>query len=578
MNEDNKLIIYQVFTRLFGNNHTHLVHNGSLAENGCGKMADFTGKALEEIKRLGATHIWYTGIIEHATQTDYRRYNIRPDHPAVVKGKAGSPYAIKDYYDVDPDLAKDVPGRMKEFENLVQRTHRAGLKVILDFVPNHVARQYSSDAQPDGSTGLGANDDPKQAFSPYNNFYYIPDIPLQCQFDMKGNADDPYQEFPAKATGNNRFDAYPNITDWYETVKLNYGVDYLNGGTCHFDPIPDTWHKMLDILLFWAGKNIDGFRCDMAEMVPVEFWEWVIPQVKATHPDLIFIAEVYNPNEYHNYLYRGKFDYLYDKVGLYDTLRAILSGNESATAITRCWQNLGGIEKRMLNFLENHDEQRIASDFFTGSPHKAIPALIVSACMNTNPMMIYFGQEFGERGMDSEGFSGRDGRTTIFDYWTVDTIRRWRNGGKFDGKLLTEHEKRLYSIYQRILNLCHEEKAIAQGEFFDLMYANLGGWRFNEHRQYAFLRKYENELLLVTVNFDNMPVNVSINIPLHAFEYLHLPYIAHAQATDLLSGKTENICLQPDKSAEVSMEGYSGKILKISWKKTARRLNTKSTI
>ena len=430
---DEKLIIYQVFTRLFGNNNNHCINNGSITENGCGKMADFTAKALGEIKKLGATHIWYTGIIEHATQTDYRRYNIRPDHPAIVKGKAGSPYAIKDYYDVDPDLAKDVPERMREFENLVQRTHRSGLKVIIDFVPNHVARQYHSDMQPDGTSQLGANDDTDYAFSPYNNFYYIPQSELHGQFDMKGAAAEPYKEFPAKATGNNRFDAYPNINDWYETVKLNYGVDYQNGGTCHFNPIPDTWNKMLDILMFWAEKHIDGFRCDMAEMVPVEFWEWAIPQVKAKYPALLFIAEVYNPKEYGNYLFRGKFDYLYDKVGLYDTLRAIVCGNESATAITRAWQSLGGIEKRMLNFLENHDEQRIASDFFASNPRKAIPALIVSACMNVNPMMIYFGQEFGELGMDSEGFSGRDGRTTIFDYWSVDTIRRWRNGGKFDG-------------------------------------------------------------------------------------------------------------------------------------------------
>ncbi len=484
MNDENKLIIYQVFTRLFGNNNNHCINNGSITENGCGKMADFTAKALGEIKKLGATHIWYTGIIEHATQTDYRRHNIQPDHPAIVKGKAGSPYAIKDYYDVDPDLAKDVPERMKEFENLVQRTHRSGLKVIIDFVPNHVARQYHSDAQPDGTSQLGSNDDTNYAFSPYNNFYYIPKSELHGQFDMKGAATEPYREFPAKATGNNRFDAYPNITDWYETIKLNYGVDYQNGGTCHFDPIPDTWTKMLDIMLFWAGKNIDGFRCDMAEMVPVEFWEWAIPQVKEQYPSLLFIAEVYNPGEYKNYLFRGKFDYLYDKVGLYDTLRAVTCGYESATAITRSWQSLGGIEKRMLNFLENHDEQRIASDFFTSNPRKAIPALIVSACMNTNPMMIYFGQEFGELGMDSEGFSGRDGRTTIFDYWSVDTIRRWRNDGKFDGKMLTEDQKHLYSIYKRLLTLCNEEKAISQGAFFDLMYANVNGWRFNEHKQY----------------------------------------------------------------------------------------------
>lgn len=563
MNDENKLIIYQVFTRLFGNDNNHRINNGSIAENGCGKMADFTAKALGEIKKLGATHIWYTGIIEHATQTDYRRYNIRPDHPAIVKGKAGSPYAIKDYYDVDPDLAKDVPGRMKEFEKLVQRTHRSGLKVIIDFVPNHVARQYHSDMQPDGTSQLGTNDDSNYAFSPYNNFYYIPQSELHGQFDMQGAAAEPYREFPAKATGNNRFDAYPNICDWYETVKLNYGVDYQNGGTCHFDPVPDTWTKMLDILMFWAGKQIDGFRCDMAEMVPVEFWEWVIPQVKAQYPALLFIAEVYNPNEYGNYLFRGKFDYLYDKVGLYDTLRAIVCGNESATAITRAWQSLGGIEKRMLNFLENHDEQRIASDFFAGNPRKAIPALIVSACMNVNPMMIYFGQEFGEPGMDNEGFSGRDGRTTIFDYWSVDTIRRWRNGGKFDGKMLTDNQKHLYGIYQRILTLCNEEKAISQGEFFDLMYANINGWRFNEHKQYTFLRKFGQDLLLFVVNFDHISADLAINIPAHAFDFLQIPQMDRYHAVDLLTGKEEDISLLPYKATEVSVEGYGGKILKI---------------
>lgn len=563
MKTENKIIIYQVFTRLFGNNNSHCIPNGSIAQNGCGKMADFTAKALNEIKRLGTTHIWYTGIIEHATQTDYRRYNISPDHPAIVKGKAGSPYAIKDYYDVDPDLAKDVPGRMKEFENLVQRTHRAGMDVIIDFVPNHVARQYRSDVQPDGTSQLGANDDTSYGFSPYNNFYYIPQTELHGQFDMKGSAAEAYREFPAKATGNNRFDAYPNITDWYETVKLNYGVDYMNGGTPHFTPVPDTWTKMLEILLFWAAKDIDGFRCDMAEMVPVDFWEWAIPQVKARHPKILFIAEVYNPAEYRNYLFRGHFDYLYDKVGLYDTLRAVICGYESATAITRAWQNLGGIEKRMLNFLENHDEQRIASDFFAGNPYKAIPGLIVSACMNTNPMMIYFGQEFGELGMESEGFSGRDGRTTIFDYWCVDSIRRWRNNGKYDMTLLTDSQRHLYELYCRILTLCNKEKAIAQGAFFDLMYANERGWRFNEHRQYVFLRKYENEVLFIIVNFDQQHVDVAVNIPSHAFDFLQIPQLENCTATDLLSGREERISLLPYKTTDVSIDGYGGKILKI---------------
>lgn len=558
-----KIIIYQVFTRLFGNAKVPTVQNGTIQENGCGKMADFTAKALNEIKKLGATHIWYTGIIAHATQTNYSRFNIRPDHPAIVKGKAGSPYAIKDYYDVDPDLASSVPDRMKEFSNLVKRTHKAGLKMIIDFVPNHVARQYHSAAKPKGVSDLGENDNTEVTFSAMNNFYYIPQTKLDGALDLQQGADEPYVEYPAKATGNNRFDPWPNICDWYETVKLNYGVDYCNGGSCHFTPIPDTWEKMKDILLFWASKDIDGFRCDMAEMVPVEFWEWVIPQIKAQFPKLLFIAEVYNPNEYYNYLNKGQFDYLYDKVGLYDTLRAITCCNASASAITSCWQRLNGIQHRMLNFMENHDEQRLASDFFAGNGMKGIPAMIVSACMNTNPMMIYFGQELGERGMDNEGFSGRDGRTTIFDYWSVDSIRRWRNGGTFDGSLLNNDEIRLQQFYIRLLHLCKEEKAITEGEFFDLMYVNKGSWSINEHKQYAFLRKHEKEVLLIVVNFDDIQVRVGINIPLHAFEYLKIPIGQEYEATDLLTGKKEKISLSASRATNIEIEALNGKILKI---------------
>lgn len=563
MNTNEKIIIYQVFTRLFGNNTMKCKANGTIEENGCGKLADFTTKALSEIKKLGATHIWYTGIIEHATQTNYSRYGIRPDHPAVVKGKAGSPYAIKDYYDIDPDLATSVPDRMKEFHNLVNRTHKAGLKMIIDFVPNHVARQYASDVKPDGVIDLGEDDNKDVAFSPQNNFYYIPGQQLQGNIDLHMNAPEAYIEMPAKATGNDKFDAWPGINDWYETIKLNYGVDYLNGRNHYFTPTPDTWIKMRDILLFWASKNIDGFRCDMAEMVPVEFWGWVIPQIKAVYPQIIFIAEVYNPNEYRNYLFNGQFDYLYDKVGLYDTLRALTCGYDSATSIQYRWQSLEGIQHRMLNFLENHDEQRIASDFFAGNGAKAIPAMIVSACMNTNPVMVYFGQELGESGMDCEGFSGKDGRTTIFDYWSIDSIRRWRNKGKFDGNTLTIEEKRLQSFYTTLLNLCNTEKAISKGEFYDLTYSNLEGCAFNEHKQYTFIRKYENEVLLIVVNFDKSPVQVGINIPQHAFDFLNIPQAEECKSIDLLSDSKETICFTTNKLTQIKLEGCSGKILKI---------------
>lgn len=558
-----KIIIYQVFTRLFGNTNFRNECGGSLQENGCGKLADFTPKALNEIKKLGATHIWYTGVIEHATQTNYTRYSIQPDHPAVVKGKAGSPYAIKDYYDIDPDLATSIPDRMKEFELLIKRTHDAGLQTIIDFVPNHVARQYISDAKPAGVKDLGEDDDPTQAFNANNNFYYIPGQKLQGEIDLYANQEEPYIEEPAKATGNNRFDAYPNINDWYETVKLNYGVDYINNTGCHFNPVPNTWMKMKDILLFWASKDIDGFRCDMAEMVPVEFWGWVIPQIKEVYPNIIFIAEVYNPNEYRNYLFNGHFDYLYDKVGLYDTLRAVTCGYASATTITNRWQEVNDIQSHMLNFLENHDEQRIASDFFAGNASKAFPAMIVSACMNTNPLMIYFGQELGEPGMDEEGFSGRDGRTTIFDYWSISSIRRWRNNNKFDNRLLNEEEKNIRRFYVSLLNLCNNEKAIAKGEFFDLMYANQGSWQMNEHKQYAFFRKHEKELLLIVCNFDEISCRISINIPEHAFNYLNIPQRGEFSARELLTGKSETLNFSPTKPVTVEVPAWSGKILKI---------------
>lgn len=555
-----KIIIYQVFTRLFGNKNANLQANGSIQENGCGKMADFTAKALDEIKRLGATHIWYTGIIEHATQTDYSAYGIQQDHPAVVKGKAGSPYAIKDYYDIDPDLAVKVEHRMKEFENLVNRTHKAGLKLIIDFVPNHVARQYHSDQEPDNIEDLGAGDKTKRGFDPQNNFYYIPEEPLHL--DNLHVSPKDYLENPAKATGNDVFSAWPGQNDWYETIKLNYGIDYCNGRACCFDPIPDTWKKMLDILCFWAAKGIDGFRCDMAEMVPVEFWGWAIPQVKALHPSIIFIAEVYNPAEYRNYIYKGGFDYLYDKVGLYDTLRAVSCGYTSAGNITSCWQQVNDIQDHMLNFLENHDEQRIASDFFANDARKGKAPLLVSACMRNNPMMIYFGQEFGEKGMDHEGFSGRDGRTTIFDYWSVDTIRRWRKGG-LSMKYMTAEEKELHDFYQQILTLCNKEKALSEGDFYDLMYVQ-APHHFDVYNCYTFLRRYKNTLLLVVANFSEAEQELKVNIPAHVFDFYNLSPTENCAAKELIKGERTSFNFIPDSFIPVHVSSWSGSIWKLT--------------
>ncbi|WP_080905299.1 alpha-amylase family glycosyl hydrolase [Parabacteroides sp. Marseille-P3160] len=562
--EQNKKVIYQAFPRWFGNDYRSPIPNGTISDNGVGKFSSFTPKALKAIRELGATDIWYTGVLEHATKTDYTNYGIRKDHRAIVKGKAGSPYAVKDYFDVDPDLADSVPGRISEFEALVKRTHDAGMKVIIDFVPNHVARQYYSDAKPPFIDDLGQHDDPFVAFAPNNNFYYLPLQTLDLKFGILQD-DFEYSEFPARVTGNNCFSASPGKDDWYETIKLNYGVDYMNGGIRYFDPIPDTWTKMLQVLEFWTGKGVDGFRCDMAEMVPVEFWHWVIPKVKALK-EVFFIAEVYNPEEYSNYIYTGGFDYLYDKVGLYDTLRKVICGQAPAAEITKCWQAVEGIQPHMLYFLENHDEQRIASDFFAGKAEAGIPGLLVSALMNTNPVLIYSGQELGERGMDEEGFSGLDGRTSIFDYWSVKSLWQWSNGGAYDGGLLPDEQKQLRKDYRKILNIASKEAAVTKGLFYDLTYANMANNGFNPKRQFAFIRKYENEVLLVVVNFDTSRQSVRIRIPEEAFTFLGIEDNQAAHIQNLLSGKKEGIAtLTSAYPYELTLPPYGGALLKFTY-------------
>ena len=546
-----KVIIYQVFTRLYGNRNTTRQENGSIEENGCGKMADFSSEVLKDITQMGVSHIWYTGIIRHATTTDYTAYGIPRQHSAVVKGRAGSPYAITDYYDVDPDLAVNVKERMQEFEQLVVRTHEAGLKMVIDFVPNHVARQYHSICKPQGVKDLGEDDNPNCGFDPvHNNFYYCPGQRLVPYFDLYHGEEEPYIEEPAKATGNDHFDNTPNKNDWYETVKLNYGVDYYAGGIGHFEPIPDTWKKMTDILLFWASKGIDAFRCDMAEMVPAEFWAYATKIVKKKYKNIVFIGEVYNPQEYRRYIASG-FDWLYDKVGMYDTMRNVICHHAPASAISGAWQQTDDIRDHMLYFLENHDEQRIASDFFAADAVKGIPAMIASLLMQQNPFMLYAGEEYGECGMDKEGFSGNDGRTTIFDYWSIDTLCRAAE------KKLTAKEKKLFDIHKRVMLLARKEKTIREGVFFDLMYVN-GSL---EH-QYVFLRKAGRDLLLVAVNFDDYAVAIDINIPAHAFDFLKVKEGVY-EAIDLLTKDKDTLGLKRDGVVRMTLDARDAVVLKM---------------
>ena len=552
---NDKIIIYQLLPRLYGNRNTTRKENGSIADNGCGKFNDLTTSVLKSIQQKGVSHIWFTGVIRHATKTDYTAHGIPANHPAIVKGNAGSPYAITDYYDVDPDLAEDVDNRMAEFEALVSRARKARLGVIIDFVPNHVARQYASLCKPKGVKDLGADDNRDHGFNPQNNFYYCPGCSFEPYLDLYAGTAEPYHEEPAKATGNDHFDNKPGQNDWYETVKLNYGVDYYAGGVGYFNPVPDTWFKMRDILLFWASKGIQGVRCDMAEMVPVEFWRWAIAEVRRQYPDYLFIGEVYNPALYRQYVEAG-FTYLYDKVGMYDTLRDITAGG-SATRITSAWQSTDDIANHMLYFLENHDEQRIASQFFAGDAFKAVPAFVVSTLFRSCPYMHYFAQEYGEKGMDKEGFSGCDGRTTIFDYWSVDTMCRADKGK------LTDDEKALADIYSRIMNFARTDKTVS-GQSYDLMYANPHSASFNPDRQYAFLRRSGRQLLVVVVNFDSLDRNIKLNIPEHAFEYLNLPDGKDIEGEDILTGASVAVRLSSQEPLSIIVPKNGAAILKFN--------------
>ncbi|GAA4023106.1 alpha-amylase family protein [Flavobacterium cheonhonense] len=522
-----KYVVYQVFTRLFGNKKTTNKPWGTIEENGVGKFNDFTDTALQEIKKLGVTHIWYTGVPHHDVIRDYTKYGISNDDPDVVKGRAGSPYAVKDYYNVNPDLAVDPAKRLEEFEALISRTHKHRLKVIIDIVPNHIARNYKGLTNPKGVKDFGADDDTSVEYARNNNFYYIPNTPFEVPTspdykplngEVNPLSDGKFSEFPAKWTGNGSRMAKPDINDWYETVKVNYGVrpdgtkDFpeLPAGydekdyAAHFafwkdKDVPDSWKKFRDIALYWIEKGVDGFRYDMAEMVPYEFWSYMNSSIKMKNPKAFLLAEVYNPKEYRNYIKLGKMDYLYDKVETYDHLKAVIKGNALPDALSDIQNNMSDIEHHMLHFLDNHDEQRLASPEFAGTPEKGKPLMVVSATISSSPTMIYFGQEVGEPGNEDAGF-GKRSRTSIFDYIGVPHHQRWMNGGKFDGGQLSNSEKALRDFYSRLLNFTLNSSAML-GKFQEIQSVNRKETQNYDQGLYSFVRYSEDEKLIVIANF-----------------------------------------------------------------------------
>ena len=460
--------------------------------------------------------------------------------------------------------------RIQEFEAMVGRVHKNGLKVVMDFVPNHVARSYYSDMKPTGIKDFGENDDVTKSFAPDNNFYYLPDIQFQIPEGVISPipVDAAYVEKPAKASGNDVFSAKPSIDDWFETVKLNYGVDIQQGRKTHFEPIPPTWTKMVGILKYWASKGVDGFRCDMAEMVPVEFWKFATMEVKKEYPNTIFIAEIYNPNEYHNYIKVGGFDYLYDKVGLYDALRRLVEQKPKATVedITKVWQHESGdISQNMLRFLENHDEVRINTPSFAkGNPLAVIPAMVVTATLHSGPIMIYFGQEVGESADDKEGFNQADDRTTMFDFWGVKSHQAWMNDGKFDGGKLNQNQKYSREFYGDLLKFVNGSDAVKNGEFYDLQFVQGDG--YDKQKVYSYLRYSGTQKLLFVCNFNHsQEQNINLNIPGGAFDAMKLPLNGKLMLNGIFNQKTQ-IIMEPKNSISLKISPNSVLIYEISEK------------
>lgn len=584
-----KKVVYQVFTRLFGNTQTTNKPWGTKEENGVGKFNDFTDKALQEIKDLGVTHIWFTGVPHHALVADYTKFGISNDDPDVVKGRAGSPYAVKDYYNVNPDLAVDPSRRMEEFEALIQRAHQKGLQVIIDIVPNHIARNYHSISHPDYVKNFGVDDDVTQEYARNNNFYYIPGVPFQVPFSSDYKPlnsekhpliDGKFDENPAKWTGNGSRQPQPDSNDWYETVKVNYGVrpdgskDFpelpdgfeKKNSAEHFEywktqDVPNSWWKFREIAAFWLAKGVDGFRYDMAEMVPVEFWSFMNSAIKMKNPNAFLLAEVYNPNEYRNYIFKGKMDYLYDKVETYDHLKAVIQGRAVTDELTTIRNRNKDIDYHMLHFLDNHDEQRLASPEFAGSGERGKPLMVVSTTLSSSPTMVYFGQEVGEPGNEDAGF-GKRSRTSIFDYIGVPNHQRWMNHGKFDGGLLTEKEKALRDFYKRLLNFSIESSAL-MGNYIDLHTVNAQTAGYNG-QQYAFARWSDTEKLIVVSNFDsNHSQTYTLKLPNELIILWHLKD-GNYPVKDVLYGKTFPLKVEQGLGfIDLKLEGSESFILKL---------------
>jgi glycosidase len=539
-----KAVIYQLVVRYFGNTAGSNVPDGSIEQNGCGKFEDITSRALEELRALGITHVWLTGVPRQATLTDRSGSGLPADPADIVKGRAGSFYAVRDYGDVCADYATDPARRMAELSALVSRIHAAGLKVLIDWVPNHVSRSYSS-ATP--GLDFGAGDDQTRFFDARNNFYYLVEPrgralsltkpagwnPPGVSFSGRFAPEDGSAGHTPKATGG---DDYSKVTDsnvpeqlWYETIKLNYGYNFADG-TTHYDPRPSTWDKADAVLAFWQSKGVDGFRCDFAHYVPAEAWAYMIGKARERDARAFFIAEAYpfsgsrDPVQSQDQLLGAGFDAVYHYRS-YNALKRIYQG-ATLDEYEREMSSLSDAERpRFMEYLENHDERRVPSpivadvgsgDSGFGSADAGYQLAPLQLLYSQGPVLLLNGQEVGEPGAGASGFSGNDGRTTLFDYWRMPRFAEWVNGHTYDGGGLDPAGRALRRFYADLLALCQDPSICGRG-YWGLRYHNRS-WSAPGCSDwlYAFSRYQpgSGRLAVVAANFDpNGAATGSLRIP-----------------------------------------------------------------
>jgi glycosidase len=335
------------------------------------------------------------------------------------------------------------------------------------------------------------------------------------------------------------------------------------------------------VLAYWQGLGVDGFRCDFAHWVPVEFWKWAIARARSRAP-AYFFAEAYdNPDAAPGFspsaFVQAGFDALYD-YQLYNGVKGIFASGKWCNDLDALLPD-AAVEGHLLRYAENHDECRAAAPIKLGDPGNsgfgsawegfAVTALLHA--LGPDPALLYNGQEVGEPGQGAEGFGGDDGRTTIFDYWTMPAFARWVNGHAYDGANLTGDQQSLRSSYLVLWKLL-SQPAFAEGKVYSIQSANKAAPSYGGSGQwmYGFLRYQPDagQTYLVLINLD--PANgyqPKVHLPTEALNQARLPpsgatlhfadafspYTASAAASDL-----------PTLGVEIDMPPLGVRMLRIT--------------